>query len=157
MTVTSHQMTIRLVFFLTVIHLPVPFVSHKSKANETAATQEVTDLTSSTRLFISLTNLWFSCSNCTQNGKRLSSVAPLNQTELSRLLLLLLSCLVTVVGDVQVAAPSGSPRGRARPPLLHLRPTSCQSCPGPPTRSSLQETKQTRAVISLRKSVCKSL
>lgn len=49
---------------------------------------------------------------------------------------------------MQVAAPSGSPRGRARPPLLHLRPTSCQSCPGPPTRSSLQETKQTRAVIS---------
>lgn len=38
----------------------------------------VTDLTSSTRLFISLTSLWFSCSNCTQNGKRLLSVASLN-------------------------------------------------------------------------------
>lgn len=56
---------------------------HKSKPTETVAVQEATDLTSSTRLFISLTNLWFSCSNWTQKGKRLSWVAPLSLPWLS--------------------------------------------------------------------------
>lgn len=54
-------------------------ISHSSqlakiKPTEIAAAPDATHLTSSTRLFISLTSLWFSCSNWTQIGQRLLSV-----------------------------------------------------------------------------------